>query len=74
MEAHNFSVKNNPSHLPDINKLSQEEIEKEIEKGFKDIEEGKTKPAAQVFSDIRTEYGRKKGKNGRDIEKHLAAD
>lgn len=52
-----FSVKNNSCHLPDINKLSQEEIDKEIEKGLKDIEEGKTRPAEQVFADIRNEYG-----------------
>lgn len=48
-----FSVKNNSCHLPDTNKLSQEEIEK----GLKDIEEGKTRPAAQVFSDLRNKYG-----------------
>jgi addiction module RelB/DinJ family antitoxin len=54
-----FSVKNNSYYLPDINKLSQEEIDKEIEKGLKDIEEGKTRPAAQVFSDLRNKYGRK---------------
>ena len=57
METHKVSVKHNSCHLPDINKLSQEEIDKEIEKGFKDIEEGKTKPTAQVFSDILAEYG-----------------
>ena len=38
MEAHKISVKNNSCHLPDINKLSQEELNKKIEKGLNGIE------------------------------------
>ncbi len=57
MEAHKANIFAVVDHLPDINKLSQEEIDKEIEKGLKDIEEGKTRPAEQVLADIRNEYG-----------------
>jgi DNA-damage-inducible protein J len=46
-----------PSTKPiDISKLSEAEMNAELEKGYADIMEGKTKPAKQVFADIRKDY------------------
>jgi DNA-damage-inducible protein J len=46
-----------PSTKPiDIAKLSEAEMNAELEKGYADIMEGKTKPAKQVFADIRKDY------------------
>ncbi len=36
--------------------MSESEIDKELEKGYTDMVEGKTKPAKQVFSNIRQQY------------------
>jgi DNA-damage-inducible protein J len=47
-----------PSTKPiDISQLSEAEMNAELEKGYADIMEGKTKPAKQVFADIRKDYG-----------------
>jgi DNA-damage-inducible protein J len=46
-----------PSTKPiDISQLSEAEMNAELEKGYADIMEGKTKPAKQVFADIRKDY------------------
>ncbi|MCH5268515.1 MAG: type II toxin-antitoxin system RelB/DinJ family antitoxin [Lachnospiraceae bacterium] len=37
--------------------LSKEELDKEIEKGYADMQAGRTEPAEKVFADIRKEYG-----------------
>lgn len=37
--------------------LSEEEMNNELEKGFADMEEGRTRSAGKVFSDIRKDYG-----------------
>lgn len=41
----------------DINTLDEEELNEELEKGFADIEAGRTKDAKSVFDDIRRDYG-----------------
>jgi DNA-damage-inducible protein J len=47
-----------PSTKPiDISQLSEAEMNAELEKGYADIMEGKTKPAKQAFADIRKDYG-----------------
>jgi addiction module RelB/DinJ family antitoxin len=47
-----------PSTKPiDISKLSEEELNAELEKGYADIVAGRTKPAKQAFADIRKDYG-----------------
>jgi DNA-damage-inducible protein J len=37
--------------------LPEIELNRELEKGYSDLIQSKTKPAAQVFSDIRKDYG-----------------
>lgn len=39
-----------------LESMTTEEFDKELEKGYKDILEGKVKPAKQVFTDIRRDY------------------
>jgi DNA-damage-inducible protein J len=41
----------------DVSKLSEAEMNAELEKGYADIVAGRTKPAKQVFADIRKDYG-----------------
>lgn len=41
----------------DIRALSEEEMSAELEKGYADIEAGRTKSASKVFADIRRDYG-----------------
>lgn len=40
-----------------IDKYTKEELDAELEKGYKDVIEGRTESAEKVFSDIRKEYG-----------------
>lgn len=37
--------------------MSAAELEAELEKGYRDMLAGRVKPAAQVFADIRKDYG-----------------
>ena len=47
-----------PSVRPlDITTLDEEELNAELEKGFADIEAGRTKDAKGVFDEIRRDYG-----------------
>lgn len=39
-----------------ISELTESELNIEIEKGYADMIEGRTKPAVQVFEDIRKDY------------------
>jgi DNA-damage-inducible protein J len=46
-----------PSTAPvDISALSQEELTAELEKGYADVQAGRTKPVDEVFADIRRDY------------------
>ena len=45
-----------PSHPLDINKITEDELNKEIEKGLQDVENGNTIPAKEVFASIRNKY------------------
>jgi DNA-damage-inducible protein J len=48
-----------PSAKPvDMSALSEEEMNAELEKGYADMVAGRTKPAKQVFADIRKDYKR----------------
>lgn len=42
--------------LPDINRLSQAELAVELEKGYQDVLQGHTKPASEVFTELREAY------------------
>lgn len=48
-----------PSVKPvDMSMLSEKELNAELEKGYADMVSGRTKPAKQVFADIRRDYKR----------------
>ena len=47
-----------PERKPvDMNALSQEQLNTELQKGYDDVLAGRTKPANQVFAAIRRDYG-----------------
>ena len=46
-----------PNHIPDVSRMTQEQLDAELEKGYADLKSQRTRPAADVFSDIRNEYG-----------------
>ena len=41
----------------DVSRLSEEALNRELEKGYADIEAGRTRPAREVFAELRREYG-----------------
>ena len=41
----------------DVSTMTDEQLNAELEKGFADIAAGRTRPAKQVFDDIRRDYG-----------------
>lgn len=43
--------------MVDLSKISAEELNAELEKGYQDILAGRTRPAKDVFADIRRDYG-----------------
>lgn len=52
-----FEVKLPARNITDMSKLTEAELNAELEKGYKDFLEGRTKPADAVFADIRKDYG-----------------
>ena len=51
-----FEVKS-PEKMPlDMSVASKEEIDMELNKGYRDMLEGRVRPAADVFADIRKDY------------------
>lgn len=52
-----FDVKLPTNRPLDITTLDEEELNAELEKGFADIEAGRTKDAKGVFDEIRRDYG-----------------
>ena len=52
-----FEVKLPAVRSLDVSTLTDEQFDAELEKGFGDITAGRTRPAAQVFDDIRRDYG-----------------
>ena len=53
-----FEVKLPSAKPVDMSALSEEEMNAELEKGYADMVAGRTKPAKQVFADIRKDYKR----------------
>ena len=51
-----FDVKIPTAKRVDISKISAEALDAELEKGYADMEAGRTKPAAKVFANIRKDY------------------
>ena len=52
-----FEVKIPSARPVDISALSEVEFNEELEKGYADMQAGRTKNARKVFSDIRKDYG-----------------
>lgn len=52
-----FEVKIPSSRPVSVAGMTQAELDTELEKGFADMEAGRTKPARQAFADIRKDYG-----------------
>lgn len=46
-----------PNHPTDISRMTESQFNEELEKGYKNMQEGNTIPMEQAFSDIRKEYG-----------------
>lgn len=46
-----------PDYPLDIRRMTSEQLNAEMEKGYADIQAGRTRPASEVFADIRKEYG-----------------
>ena len=45
-------------HEPlNINKMTSEELKKELEQGYQEMQEGKAMLVAEAFEDIRKQYG-----------------
>lgn len=51
-----FEVKIPSTRPVDMSNLSEEEMNVELEKGYADMKAGRTKPASNVFADIRKDY------------------
>ena len=52
-----FDVKIPTTSPVNIDKISEEELNAELEKGYADVAAGRTKPVRQAFADIRKDYG-----------------
>ena len=52
-----FEVKIPSARPVDISALSETEFHEELEKGYADVQAGRTKNAREVFDDIRKDYG-----------------
>ena len=52
-----FDVKLPTARPVDMSRLTQEQLDAELQKGYDDIQAGRTKPAKQVFDSIRRDYG-----------------
>ena len=51
-----FEVKMPPAKPVNINTLSETEFNEELEKGYTDMQAGRTKNAKEAFADIRKDY------------------
>lgn len=51
-----FDVKILNKKLIEVSALTESELEKELEKGYEDLNNGKVKEAEKAFSDIRKDY------------------
>ena len=51
-----FDVTIPSSQLLDLNQLTEEALSQELDKGYADMKAGRTKPAKEVFDNLRKEY------------------
>ncbi|RHM63108.1 MULTISPECIES: type II toxin-antitoxin system RelB/DinJ family antitoxin [Coprobacillaceae] len=52
-----FEVKLPDTSMIDVSTLSKEDLNEELEKGYVDMQTGRTKKAKQAFHDIHKDYG-----------------
>ena len=52
-----FELKLPQEKMMDMSKLTEQELDGELDKGYQDVLAGRTKPAGKVFEDIRKDYG-----------------
>lgn len=50
-----FAVKLPAAPVPDVQSLTTQELQQELEKGYADLQAGRTQPASQVFAALRNE-------------------
>ena len=46
-----------PEHPLDVSRMTQAQLNAELEKGYKDMQEGRTIPMEQAFASVRKENG-----------------
>lgn len=51
-----FELKIPTTQPVDISKLTEAQLNEELEKGYSDMLEGRTKPVSKVFTEIRKDY------------------
>ncbi len=51
-----FELKIPETYMLDMDKLTEEQLDVELEKGYSDMKQGRTKPAEEVFAAIRKEF------------------
>lgn len=52
-----FEIKLPQAKIVDMSKLTPQELDAELEKGYQDVLAGRTEPAGKVFDEIRKDYG-----------------
>ena len=52
-----FEMKLPANHVPDLSRLTAEQLDSELEKGYADVSAGRTKAAGEAFEEIRKDYG-----------------
>ena len=52
-----FEIKLPQETVLDMNKLTVQELDRELEKGYQDVLSGRTRPASEVFDELRRDYG-----------------
>ena len=51
-----FDLRLPAENVPNINAMTEEEIDRELQKGIDDVRSGNVKSAKQAFADIRKDY------------------
>ncbi len=52
-----FEIKLPETRMVDMSRLTEQDLDGELEKGYRDVLGGRTKPAGSVFDEIRRDYG-----------------
>ena len=55
--SHAINMKLPGPEIPDLTKMSAAEIDNALEQGWQDMLSGRTRPAGEVFAQMRREYG-----------------